>query len=195
MSIRRTLGRLRKGLLGLALYVLPRRQRYFASRLGIGEYTRYVVVQRILRINSHVPWPCHWSSVVKGVANIRLKTFPPFPGYGIAQYIQGINGIEIGRNVRFGPGVKIISANHDLHDYELHAAGAPVTIGDNCWLGADAILLPGVTLGSHVVVAAGSVVTRSFPESDIVLAGTPATIVKKLEPYRGGWDHVFETGM
>ena len=60
-----------------------------------------------------------------------------------------------------------------------------MTLGEHTWLGADSVVLPGVRLGNHVYVAAGSVVDRSFDENDVLLAGVPARVVKKLPPYRG----------
>lgn len=115
------------------------------------------------------------------------KHWRPYPGYMPGQYIQAKNGIVIGRNVRLGPGVKLISANHDLLDYDVHVESTPIEIGDNCWLGADVIIMPGVKLGSHVVVAAGAVVTRSVPDNCLV-AGVPATLRKHLSPYRASAD-------
>jgi len=99
-------------------------------------------------------------------------------------YIQAKNGIRIGKNVRYGPNVHMISANHSLADYDRHEEGPPIVVGDNCWIGAGSILLASVTLGSHVVVAAGSVVTKSFGD-DVLIGGVPAKIIKKLSPYKG----------
>jgi acetyltransferase-like isoleucine patch superfamily enzyme len=168
----------------------PERTYFFISRIGLKNYVQCFIAQRILRINSQVPWPCHWSSSVGGVSRIKLKTFPPFPGFGIGQYIQAVNGINIGTNVRLGPGVKLISANHDLLDFEKHLNVDPIVIGDNCWIGANAIILPGVSLGNHVIVGAGAVVTKSFFEDDVVVAGNPAQIVKNLDRFYGDWNHV-----
>lgn len=57
---------------------------------------------------------------------------------------------------------------------------APVKIGKDCWIGANAVILPGVTIGDIVVVAAGSVVTKDIP-SKVMIAGVPAVIKKNLE--------------
>ncbi|MGY1607517.1 MULTISPECIES: DapH/DapD/GlmU-related protein [unclassified Geodermatophilus] len=59
-------------------------------------------------------------------------------------------------------------------------AAAPITIGDDVWLGGGAIVLPGVTIGENTVVGAGSVVTRDLP-ADVVAVGNPARVVRTLE--------------
>jgi acetyltransferase-like isoleucine patch superfamily enzyme len=114
-----------------------------------------------------------------------LNSHPPYPGLGIAQYIQATNGIIIGRNVRIGPGVKIVSANHELSDYSVHTKTPPIVIGDDCWLGANAVILPGVELESHVIVAAGAVVASSVHQSNVVIGGIPAVVLKEIGPYTG----------
>ena len=153
-------------------------------QFGLKNVATCFVVQRVLRVNSHVPWPVHWSSSVIHPDRIVRKHWRPYPGYMPGQYVQATNGIVIGTNVRMGPGVKIISANHDLRDYDRHDSAPPVVIGDDCWLGANSIILPGVELGSHVVVAAGAVVASSFPR-DCLVGGVPARVLRQLEPYHG----------
>lgn len=132
--------------------------------------------QKIMRINFEVPFMVHYTSRVS-------KTV--FLGKGVAEYfansnacyIQGINKIYIGDNTIFAPGVKIISANHDKYDFTKHDKNTgPIVIGANCWLGANSIILPGVNLGDNVIVAAGAVVTKSFP-SNVTLVGVPAKIL------------------
>ena len=94
--------------------------------------------------------------------------------------------ITIGNNVMIGPNCVISSASHSLDyrirnkDNDMDITGAPVTIEDNVWIGANVAVMPGVTIGKHSVVAAGSVVTRDVPP-DVVVAGVPAKIVKKLD--------------
>lgn len=151
--------------------------------IGLKKIIHYFLFQRILRINSHVPWPVHWSSIVSFPERIERKYWRPYPGYMPGQYIQAINGIIIGKNVRTGPGVKLISANHDLLDFEIHTKSAPIEIGDNCWISANAVILPGVKLGNHVVVAAGAVVTKSFSDNCLI-GGVPARVIKELDDYR-----------
>jgi len=155
--------------------------------IGVKNLLTYFIFQRILRINSHVPWPVHWSSIVSSHKNITLKSYRPYLGFMPGQYIQAINGIKIGRNLRIGPGVKIISASHNLNDYDLHDSIDPIEIGDNCWFSADVIILPGVKLGDHTVVAAGAVVTKSF-SGNCMIGGTPAKVIKQLKNYEGDSD-------
>lgn len=158
--------------------------------LGPKRYLIYFIFQRLFRINSHVPWPVHYSSSITHHKNIKTQSFLPILGHHPGCYIQGYNGIEVGINLRYGPNVHIISGSHDLNNYEAHTAGSPIVIGDNCWIGAGAIILPEVNLGNHVIVAAGSVVTKSFKEDDILIGGVPAKIIKKLSPYEGKYNGI-----
>ena len=135
--------------------------------------------QRILRINGHVPWPVHPTSRVANAKQIRIGK-RTYPGLSAHQYVQGINGIVFGDNVRIGPGVGIISANHSLEDYDQHVSVSPIQIWDHCWIGMNAIILPGVVLGAHVIVGAGSVVTHSF-SANVVISGNPARVVKRID--------------
>lgn len=92
--------------------------------------------------------------------------------------------ITIGDNAMLGTNVQLLTPLHPLNARERIAGleyGKPITIGDNVWIGGGAIILAGVSLGNNVVVAAGSVVTTSFSEDNIVLAGNPARILKRIE--------------
>ena len=95
-------------------------------------------------------------------------------------FSPGLGRIIIGKNVWVAPNVGIIATNHDLIDPSKHQPPEMVIIGNNCWLGMNSIILPGVILGDHTVVGAGFVVTKSFPEGYVVIAGNPAKVIKKL---------------
>ena len=90
--------------------------------------------------------------------------------------------IEIGDNCMIGPKTCIYAVTHPLDFNErLKGINIPkkVSIGNNVWIGGGVTILPGVSLGNNVVVGAGSVVTKSFPDN-VIIAGNPATIIKKL---------------
>lgn len=150
---------------------------YFALRTLV----KFFVVQKIFGINRRVPWPVHWTSKVMAPENIKRGNRSP--GMANGCHIDGRNGIVIEDNVWVGPRVTIVSMNHDLNDYSRYQTSEPVVIRKNCWLGANAVILPGVEIGEHTVVAAGAIVVRSFPEGNQVLAGNPAKVIKKLGPY------------
>lgn len=135
------------------------------------------IVQKIFRVNGKVPFMVHFTSIVSGeikFGNDVARYFANSNGC----YIQGINGIIIGDNTIFAPGVKIISANHNKQDFNKHDKTIPVVIGNNCWLGTNVVVLPGVELGDNVIVAAGSVVHKSFG-SNLIIGGVPAKIIKE----------------
>jgi acetyltransferase-like isoleucine patch superfamily enzyme len=97
-------------------------------------------------------------------------------------YVTGDGGVAIGRNVLFGPHVKVHAENHvfdraDLPIKEQGVAGRGVTIEDDCWIGSGAIILDGVTIGRGSVVAAGAVVNRSV-EPWSVVGGVPARVLR-----------------
>ena len=84
--------------------------------------------------------------------------------------------IRIGDGTQIGPGVQILGADHPRDPTERRALlefGRPVRIGANVWIGAGAIILPGVTIGDDCIVGAGSVVTRDVP-AGVTVAGNPA---------------------
>jgi len=135
--------------------------------------------QKILGRNYEAYWPIHKSSTVTNVGNI-IAGIEVSPGYSHGCYIQGMGKIEIGDYTQIAPNVGIISANHELTDNRKHIV-KNVKIGKYCWLGMGVIILPGVVLGDYTVVAAGSIVTKSFPDGYCVIAGNPAKIIKVLE--------------
>jgi maltose O-acetyltransferase len=94
--------------------------------------------------------------------------------------------ITVGDRALLGPGVHVYAATHPL-DAETRRQGrelaAPVTIGDDVWIGGAAVVLPGVTIGDRAVVGAGSVVTRDVP-AEAVAAGNPCRPLHELEAVR-----------
>ena len=90
--------------------------------------------------------------------------------------------IFVGDNVMFGPNVLIATAGHPV-DPPLREKVAqfniPVRIGKNVWIGAGAIVLPGVTIGDHSVIGAGSVVTKDIPPN-VVAVGNPCRVLREI---------------
>ena len=90
--------------------------------------------------------------------------------------------IYVGDNTMFGPGVTVATAGHPIQP-ELRRRGmqynAPVHIGSNCWIGAGAIILPGVTIGDNTVIGAGSVVTKDIP-ANVVAVGNPCRVLRPV---------------
>lgn len=88
----------------------------------------------------------------------------------------------IGSDVQIGYGVMFVTGTHEVNPVTMPRAGAfiaaPIEIGDGCWIGARATILPGVTLPAGTIVAAGSVVTRS-PDVPGTYAGVPARLVSQ----------------
>jgi maltose O-acetyltransferase len=94
-------------------------------------------------------------------------------------HVWGNFGVRIGDRTMIGSHVAITSATHDPDHCEMHLtlSGAPVEIGNDVWIGAHSVIFPGVRIGSHAVVAAGSVVRESVPDLGVV-AGVPARLVR-----------------
>jgi acetyltransferase-like isoleucine patch superfamily enzyme len=95
-----------------------------------------------------------------------------------------IGPVDIGSHVNLAQGITVTALNHNFSDAnkridEQGVSTSPVTIEDDVWIGANAVILPGVTIGEHCVVAAGAVVTKDVPPHSLV-AGVPAKVIKKI---------------
>lgn len=99
-------------------------------------------------------------------------------------FILGQCGIDIGDYVVLSANVMLIDTGLDpatfVDPWQRRYANAPIRIGDAAWIGAGAIILPGVTVGERSVVGAGSVVTHDVPPLSVV-AGNPARVIRKIE--------------
>lgn len=90
--------------------------------------------------------------------------------------------VLIGDNVMIGPNVSIYTAGHPVH-YEIRNQGyeytVPVSIGNNVWIGGNAVINPGVTIGDNSVVGSGSVVTKDIP-GNVIAAGNPCKVLRGI---------------
>ena len=90
--------------------------------------------------------------------------------------------IYVGDNTMFAPNVTVATAGHpilpELRE-NFYQYNMPVYIGKNCWIGAGAIIVPGVKIGNNVVIGAGSVVTRDIPDN-VVAVGNPCRVMREI---------------
>lgn len=159
------------------------RGRWFDERaMGWKWMWRGLLFQKLMGFNRHLPWPC---SPHVTVSNPRNIVFDPddlnnFHSFGV--YYQNFAGrIVLGKGTYIAPNVGIITSNHVPGRLDEHLPGKDVVLGEGCWIGMNAVLLPGVALGANTVVGAGAVVTKSFPEGDLVIAGNPARPIRSLK--------------
>ena len=102
--------------------------------------------------------------------------------------------ITFGERVFVGPGAQFITATHPVNPeercvmtpdgpilgFDLTNIAKPITIGDDCWIGASAVIMPGVTIGAGTTIGAGALVTKSLPER-VIAVGSPARIVRSVD--------------
>jgi maltose O-acetyltransferase len=103
-----------------------------------------------------------------------------FANFGLV--ILDAGPVTIGDDVQIGPNVQIVAATHPLEPEarrEKWESSAPISIGDNVWLGASVVVCPGVTIGRDSVVAAGAVVTKDV-QAGVLVAGVPAQVIREL---------------
>jgi acetyltransferase-like isoleucine patch superfamily enzyme len=164
----------------LKIFLGKRWKYYTETELNV-LFTNFIF-QRLLGINKQTPFSVHFTSRVVIYEKIEhqydkltLSSFANSHG----SYIQAINGIKIGSNFLFGPGLRLISANHDPNRLDSWEKIQPIEIGDNVWMGSNVTVLPGVKIPANTVVGAGAVLTKTFEEENTVLAGNPAKVIRK----------------
>lgn len=156
--------------------------RYFDNATLGWKWVVQCTLGKLAGYNLKSPWPVDPSTEVTNYDNIEfdLDDMQIFHRRGI--YFQCTNAkITIGKGTQIAYNTGFITENHDLYNIDLHQEGKPISIGKKCWIGMNAVILPGVTLGDHTIVGAGSIVTKSFPEGYVVIAGNPAKIIRRLE--------------
>lgn len=152
------------------------------SIIGWGWAFRSLIFQKCCRINNKIPWPVNLGIAIDEPNGIFFDPddINNFQTFGC--YFSNAHGgkIIIGKGTMIAPNVGIITTNHELTNPDRHQQPKDVIIGKKCWIGMGAIILPGVVLADNIVIGANSVVTKSFLESNLVIAGNPAKVIRKI---------------
>lgn len=143
------------------------------SPISLKQWIKY----RVLGKESGPYWPIHKNSTFRGSWKNVYVGVDAAPGISPGCYIQAIGKIFIGDYAQIAPNVGLISANHFMLDIRKHVVNE-IKIGKYSRIGMGSIILPGVLLGDFTIVAAGSVVTKSFPKGYCVISGNPAEIIQ-----------------
>lgn len=152
------------------------------QKLGMKFLIVNSIFQDIFGINASFPRIIHFTSKLTSTKNIKYDKFNnnvlmSFANSGNCYY-QGINGIEIGNDTIWAPGVKFISANHDPNSFDKHVKSSSIKIGKNVWIGTNVIILPEVKIGDNSIIGAGTVLSKSVPKNSIAY-GNPLIIKPK----------------
>lgn len=105
-----------------------------------------------------------------------------------------IGPVKIGNDIRLAQNVVMSGLNHNYEDISIPISKqgvttSPIIIEDESWIGANSVVLPGVTVGKHCIIAAGSIVTKTIPEYSVV-AGNPARIIKQFNKMDNRWEKI-----
>ncbi|WP_017651681.1 sugar O-acetyltransferase [Fortiea contorta] len=152
-------------------------QMYNATTAGQQEQRSQILQELCGHIGKNAkiipPFHCDYGSNIYACDSLYMN-------YGCI--ILDGNTVHIGNNVFCGPYVQIYTAYHPTEP-EVRLTGqelaAPITIGNNVWIGGNAIICPGVTIGDGTTIGAGSVVTKNIPEN-VIAAGNPCRIIRHL---------------
>lgn len=139
------------------------------------------LARMFLNVNRGVPFPVSPFINIVNPDNIFFDSDDLNNFQGIGKYFQALSGgkIYIGKGSWIANNVGIITSNHNPADLNNHQEGKNVVLGENCWIGMNSMILPGVNLGPNTIVGAGSIVTKSFLDGNVVIAGNPAKVIKK----------------
>jgi maltose O-acetyltransferase len=162
--------------------------------IEISNYLRDLFINRCIA-SALLPKRLRWRALRATGMEVQESTIAPGTFFGSSRvrigrgcyisydcFFDSLEWITLGDRVDLAMGVLLITSSHHLGPPRRRAGAskrAPITIGDGAWIGARAMILPGVTIGAGAVIAAGSVV-RGDCEPDTLYAGVPAVAVEKL---------------
>ena len=158
-----------------------RRAKNLLHRLNVTEYritkkAREIIAELIANAGSNLyiepPFHCDYGYNIVCGDNVY---------FNVNCVVLDSAPVTIGSNVFFAPNVQLYTATHPLEaDLRRTLENAlPITIGDDCWIGGNTVLCPGVTIGKGSVIGAGSVVTKDIPEN-VLAVGNPAKVIRRL---------------
>lgn len=138
--------------------------------------------KNILRLSQPYPFPTAINCTISNPNNIFFDPNDLRNFQSNGTYFQNFKAnIYLGTGTFIAQNVGFITANHNPANLQDHVEGKDIIIGNNCWIGMNAIILPGVELADNVIVGAGAIVTKSFLTSKVIIAGNPAKIIKSIE--------------
>ncbi|MBE6922661.1 MAG: sugar O-acetyltransferase [Ruminococcaceae bacterium] len=164
-----------------SVYEEQKRARILTQKLNTMDRSDFEGIQKVIQellqteetLFINPPFYCDYGNHIKVGKNF-------FANYNCC--ILDVGKVTIGDNCLFAPNVSIYTAGHPIHPdarNSLYEYGIDVTLGNNCWLGGNVIVMPGVNIGDNCVIGAGSVVTKDIPAWSIA-AGNPARVIRKI---------------
>lgn len=164
---------------------------YFYDKKCMGWYWAFRSLPgRLFGDNRNVPWPVHPNTIIGGAERIHFSSDDIHIFQVPGCYWQAHGGqIFVGKGCYIAPNVGIITTNHDISNLNRHVPGKDIVLSAKCWVGMNSVILPGVFLGENTVVAAGSVVTKSFPQGYCIVGGVPAKVIKVIEKHENHIDN------
>jgi maltose O-acetyltransferase len=151
------------------------------KKLNIDEYvvsgkTKEILAELLPQAHSSIyiepPFHCDYGYNILAGENVY---------FNVNCVVLDVMPVTLGNNVFCAPGVQIYTATHPLEALPRREKenAKQITVGDDCWIGGNAIICPGVTIGNRCVIGAGAVVTKDIPD-DSLAVGNPAVVIRKL---------------
>lgn len=169
-----------KRILKYIVYKLPFIGNYYKLRtckyagFSFWRYFKFI----FLTFDKTIYWPKTKTNIVANAKNIQIGKNCSIGANGC--YIQGNGKLIIGDYVRVATNVGLMSGNHDVSNHKEQIKKTTI-IGDYSWIGMNSVIVPGVELGERTIVAAGSVVTKSFPSGYCIIGGNPAKLIREID--------------
>ena len=146
----------------------PQFQRYVGYASYWHIFKKYYFLQKIVGFNRSIPWPVHFTSLIRGWENIE-KGICCDPGDNLGIYINATGGLKLGNNVAIAANTTITTTNHFKYDHR-KSSKRKIVIGNNVWIGANCSIVAGVTIGDNVIIGAGCVIRENVPSNMMVVS-------------------------